>query len=81
MLHARIRSALRSKGTATGALIGSAVVTLYGTTGVLEAALPQIRQAAETNNVDRISIETTRRQVLLLLQPRTEDGLHERGQF
>jgi membrane protein len=33
-----VRSALRSKGTATGALIGSAVVTLYGTTGVLEAA-------------------------------------------
>ncbi|MBA3811276.1 MAG: TolC family protein, partial [Caulobacteraceae bacterium] len=46
-------------------LTATAVANFPIFTGGLTSS--QIRQAAETNNVDRITIETTRRQVLLLV--------------
>jgi membrane protein len=48
-LDSSLRAALRSQGTAGGALVISVLVTLYGTTGALEAARRALNVVFEAN--------------------------------
>jgi membrane protein len=70
-LNASLRGALQSKGTATTALAISAVVALYGTTGVLEAARRALNVVFEVRNgrsfLRRKSVDVVSTLVLMVL--------------